>query len=511
MSPLTFLIFIAWVPLLVVEENEPKRLRFFIHSYMSMLIWNIGTTWWIWNSTAAGAIGAIVANSFLMCIPLWGYHVFKTRYGRNIGLVSFIAFWLSFEFIHLNWQLSWPWLTLGNVFASSPEWVQWYEFTGTSGGSLWVLLVNVFLFLLIGRSARENKTTRARIIIATLAVLVLPSIISMFVNPSRKTSEKITSVTSGLPNIVVVQPNIDPYDEKFDVSSTGAQVQKLIRLSEQGLDSNTRLVIWPETAIPVAVWQDKIQENAHYQTVFAFTARHPLITLQSGIELLKNYGREKPTITAHEYEGIFFDAFNSSIAIKANNRFQFYNKSKLVPGVETLPDFLMWLGKVFAKFGGTSGGYGKDKDVSVFAADGNPYVSAPIICYESIYGDYVARYVQKGANVLTIMTNDGWWANTPGHRQHLNYARLRAIETRKWVARSANTGISAVIDPAGNLVETRQWVETGFIKFPIPPLEGETFFVKNGDIISKLALLSLGILFVFHIINLAKQKLAKRG
>lgn len=475
-----------------------------------MLIWNIGTTWWIWNSTAAGAIGAIVANSFLMCVPLWGYHIFTTKYGRNIGLVSFIAFWLSFEFIHLNWQLSWPWLTLGNVFASSPEWVQWYEFTGTSGGSLWVLLVNVLLFLLVSKSSGVNKASRVKIIGATLAFIAVPFIISVLINPTRKPDQVITSKTSGLPNVVVVQPNIDPYDEKFDVSSTGAQVQKLIGLSEQGLDSNTRLILWPETAIPVAVWQDKIHENLNYQTVIQFANNHPLITLQSGMELLKNYGREKTTNTAHEYEGIFFDAFNSSIAIRSNHTFQFYNKSKLVPGVETLPDFLMWLGKVFAKFGGTTGGYGKDKDVTVFSSKGNPYVTAPIICYESIYGDYVARYVQKGANLLTIMTNDGWWANTPGHRQHLNYARLRAIETRKWIARSANTGISAVIDQAGNLVETRQWVETGFIKFPIPPLQGETFFVINGDIISRVALLSLGLLFIFHLINFVRQRLAKK-
>jgi apolipoprotein N-acyltransferase len=208
--------------------------------------------------------------------------------------------------------------------------------------------------------------------------------------------------------------------------------------------------------------------------------------------------------------GIYYDAFNASVAVTNNQPFKFYNKSKLVPGVETLPDFLIWLAAIFEKFGGTTGGYGKDKEASVFNAPGNPYTTAPIICYESIYGEYVASYVRKGANLLTIMTNDGWWANTPGHRQHLNYARLRAIETRRWIARSANTGISAVIDEAGNLKETRQWDETGAIKFNIPALTEQTFFVRNGDIISRVALFILAALLVFNNFSIVKKRYQKR-
>ena len=97
---------------------------------------------------------------------------------------------------------------------------------------------------------------------------------------------------------------------------------------------------------------------------------------------------------------------------------QFYNKSKLVPGVETLPDFLLWMGPVFEKFGGTSGGYGRSKTSAVLPSREIPYVTAPIICYESIYGNMWQVHVNKGANLLTIMTNDGWWGNT-GHKQHL--------------------------------------------------------------------------------------------
>ncbi|WP_018611814.1 apolipoprotein N-acyltransferase [Segetibacter koreensis] len=497
--PFTFLIFIAWVPLLSIADHEKNRIRFFVFAILSMFIWNLGTTWWIGNATTAGAVGAIVANSFLMTIPLWGFHIFKTKYSNKAGYISLIVFWMSFEYIHLNWQLSWPWLTLGNVFATQTDWVQWYEYTGVSGGSFWVLSANIMVY-----SAFKNRHSinRSKIITATIAILFLPFVLSYLIHPAK------ADVKKAINNVVIVQPNIDPYSEKFDVASTEEQIQKLIHLSEEKIDFNTRLVLWPETALPVAVFQNQVQENMYYKPVFDFVNRHPNITLQTGVESLKNYGREKPTNTArlNESDGNYYDAFNSAVIIKANQPLQFYNKSKLVPGVETLPDFLIWLGAIFEKFGGTTGGYGHDKSALAFEDAGNPYITAPIICYESIYGEYITSYIKKGANLLTIMTNDGWWANTPGHKQHLNYARLRAIETRKWIARSANTGISAVINSNGDILESRKWDEASSIKYAIPTLAGETFYVRNGDILFKLAIFLMVVLLGYHLVMVLKKR-----
>lgn len=500
--PFTPLIFLAWVPVFYLIDREEKRIRFFWFGYLAMFIWNVGTTWWIWNSTAPGAIAAFLFNSLFMCVPLMGFHIFKTKYGQRAGWIAFVTFWLGFEYIHLTWQLSWPWLTLGNVFATHPAWVQWYEYTGVSGGSLWVLLVNIFLYHFLRSKEKAVKLKYAAI---ALLLLVVPFALSMLMAPKP-------DVTATLSNVIIVQPNIDPYTEKFDAGSTGEQLHKLISLSEETLDSNTRLVLWPETALPVAVWQDQVAQSAYYKTVFDFVNRHPNITLETGIETHKNYGTEKATNTARkdEQSGNYYDVFNAAISIKANEPLQFYNKSKLVPGVETLPDFLLWMGAVFEQFGGTAGGYGHDKEAKAFSIKGNPYITAPIICYESIYGDYVTSYVQKGATLLTIMTNDGWWGNTAGHKQHLQYAKLRAIETRKWVARSANTGISAVIDNTGEIIQSKKWNEAAFIKFPIPPHEGQTFYVRNGSIIFKLAIFLTLILLGFHWVMLARKRFTNR-
>lgn len=502
-SPLTPLIFIAWIPVFFLAEKEKKRSGFFWYSYLAMLIWNAGTTWWIWNSTGPGAVGAIVANSFLMCLPLMGYYILKTNYGRRTGWLALTGFWLSFEYIHLNWQLSWPWLTLGNVFATHTGWIQWYEYTGVSGGSLWVLLANISIYAFL---QEKNKGAKYKHAILASIILFLPVVLSLMVKPT-------TTPLSATQNVVIVQPNIDPYSEKFDVAATASQVQKLLTLTETAIDANTRLVVWPETALPVAVWQDKVMESPYYKPVFDFANRHPDVTIETGIETIKNYGAEKATNTARKdgSSGNYYDVFNAAISIKANQPLQFYNKSKLVPGVETLPDFLLWLGAIFEKFGGTAGGYGHDKEATAFKEPGNPYKTAPIICYESIYGDYVTSYIRKGANLLTIMTNDGWWGNTAGHKQHLQYARLRAVETRKWVARSANTGISAVISSTGDIVETRKWNEAATIRFAIPANEGETFYVKNGSLIFRLAIFLMIVLLGYHFVMLMKKRLLGKG
>ena len=129
---LALLLFVAWVPLLIIANNVTKKLHFFGYAFLSVLIWNIGTTYWMWNSTDVGSVAAIIANSLLMCVP-WLFYFTAAQKNKNIGFFTLIASWLTFEYIHLNWQISWPWLTLGNGFAMHTSVIQWYEYTGVAG------------------------------------------------------------------------------------------------------------------------------------------------------------------------------------------------------------------------------------------------------------------------------------------------------------------------------------------------------------------------------------------
>ena len=162
--------------------------------------------------------------------------------------------------------------------------------------------------------------------------------------------------------------------------------------------------------------------------------------------------------------------------------------------------YLPFLSAIAIENGGTSGTLGVEKTPKIleitkqFEIDKFKHQSdhkialAPIICYESIYGDFVRQQVQKGAQLLCVITNDGWWGDTPGYKQHFAMARLRAIETRRWVLRSANTGTSGSIDPSGKIVKkTSYWTKTAFSQV-IELRTDKTFYTKHGDWIAGLSI-----------------------
>ncbi len=498
-SPLTLLIFLAWTPLLWIESKVESRKKFFWLTYVTMFIWNVATTWWIWNASPQGAIAAFLANSLLMCFPWLGFKIAKKRFGAAIGYLSLIAFWMCFEYIHLqDWGLSWPWLTVGNVFAAHPEWIQWYEYTGTSGGTLWVMLSNVWVYVLFTEYQKNGRSpVYFKQILGWLLIMIIPFFIA------KKLNNKTISNPSGK-NIVVVQPNIDPYEKVSE--STGsfeAQLQRLISTTEKQVDSNTALIVWPETALYAASRIDEasLQENYFLHPLFAFLKKYPNASLLTGIESFREMAEE--TKYSQEYNGRFYESYNGAALLDSNGASAFYHKSMLVPGVETLPWFLKFIDKWFEKFGGTTAGYARQEERTVLA-EKNGFRIAPSICYESIYGEYMSKYIRNGANLICIITNDGWWKNTPGHKQHMNYARLRAIETRTWVARSANTGISCFINPYGTVIDPQPYDTNAAIKMNIPvSASSKTFFVRTGDLLSQimtaLSILLIGAAIFFKI------------
>jgi apolipoprotein N-acyltransferase len=499
MSPLTFLIFIAWFPLLWIEDRITRKRKLFALTYLHMLLWNVLVTWWVWNASPAGSLGAFFANSLIMCIPWLLFHITKKSLGRWIGYGSLIIYWITFEYIHHNWDLSWPWLTLGNAFATHPDWVQWYEFTGTTGGSLWILLSNVLIYSLF-REYYRNGRSRAyfTLMISWLVLVIVPNVIYRGKKSANVAAEG---------NIVIVQPNIDPYI-KFQPGEEEKQLQKLISLSESAIDSNTILVVWPETAIPVQSDEDKLKENAFLAPIWNMLAQHPRMNLLSGVEGYRMFHRKNSIYSRsiNSQPGIYYESYNSA-AIFDSSSYSIYHKSKLVPGVEILPSFLKFMDKLFEKFGGTTGGYAPDKERRVLVASNSDLKIAPAICYESIYSDFMTGFIRKGANIICVITNDGWWGNTPGHKQHLNYARLRAIETRRWIVRSANTGISCFIDDAGRIINPQAWDTSAAIKLEVPTRSDQTFFVRHGDYISRaMAIVSMLLILLTLFFVIKKQK-----
>lgn len=503
-------LFFALFPLLFVEnyfvENKDsyRGVSFWFHALLAFLIWNGLTTWWISYATFLGAVMAIVTNSFLMSLVWWLAHTARRFFKANLGYVALVVFWISFEFFHFHWDIEWPWLTLGNGFANNVKMIQWYEFTGTLGGSLWILTMNILLFNIF-LSLKKRAGFRGLFYPVTgYLILFTAPLFYSFLRYANYTEK-------GNPlEVVILQPNVDPYSESFDRAAENAKLDKLIGLAQSKADEKTDLIIGPETIFESSLdWDEaRLHNNFHYQKLKQLTIEYPKAEIIFGATTLIFYNsEEEATITSREYKERFYDVFNSAIFIERTGQKQIYHKSILVNGVEKIP-FMRYLGflrNIFFNLGGASGSLGSQDEASVFELKDESKV-APVICYESVFGEYLTEYVKKGAQLIVIITNDGWWRNTPGYKQHLSFARLRAIETRRSVARSANTGISAFINQRGDLVETTRWWEEAAIKDTVKRNDEITFYVRHGDYIARISLFISVLLILFLFVGKKTQK-----
>jgi apolipoprotein N-acyltransferase len=198
-----------------------------------------------------------------------------------------------------------------------------------------------------------------------------------------------------------------------------------------------------------------------------------------------------------------YESFNAAIQLDSTPRIPVYFKSKLVVGVEKMPyaRYLKFLEKFTVKLGGTFRGWGTQDYRGVFFSPTDSTGVSPIICYESVYGEFVTGYVRNGANLLFVITNDGWWGDTPGYRQHNAFSCLRAIETRRSIARSANTGISCLINQRGEVLDKLGWWKRGTVKGTINANDTLTYYVRHGDYIGRAAAFFALLIVLLYIIR----------
>jgi len=488
------LIFFAFVPLLILENKAENGKKIFGYSYISFLVFNIITTYWVWYATPAGAFFAFLVNSLLMAIAFYLFHRIKKTTNNRLGYLAFIVCWLAFEYLHLNWDLSWPWLTLGNVFANVPSIVQWYEYTGILGGSLWVLLVNVLVFQLV------TSKKKVKAVLLPLFFLLTPMVFSYYIYLSQSYYANEDKTI----NTLIIQPNVDPYTDKFNVGYD-EQLTNFIVLAKSKLNQETELLIGPETALQEGIWENRIEATYSIRAFRELQKEFSNLNILVGSSTYRMFGHgEQKTATARQIrnEDIFYDAYNSVIFIPDSGDVEVYHKTKLVPGAEKTP-FPMVLDKLadlMLDFGGISGSLGSENKAYQFAVDSK--IITPLICYESIYGDLHKR----NTNLIAIITNDGWWKNTAGYKQHFAYAGLRAIEQRKSIIRSANTGISGVINAKGKVLEKTNWDEETCIATEVNLNNEKTFYGVFGDYIGRLSVFLVAMLFmVFFVAGRLKK------
>jgi len=498
------------VPLLCMERIATmlEKKRIWIYHYTAFVLWNTFTTFWVCNATIGGGIFAILANSLQMSLVFGLFRLSKRKFKGSLPYIFLMVTWIAWERFYFDAEISWPWLVLGNSFARTTWAIQWYEFTGSLGGSLWIWVCNLSIFgLLVSLSDGSlfNWNIKAKaasitgLIFLFAAPLISSGIIGSGYRDSMESDEKL--------DVLIIQPNIDPYN-KFQAMTQAQQNGILLSQAEKELtyrksDSTAAplLVLAPETFTNDIICGD-YPKSRSWRGFTSFLKDYPGVNLLFGASSFEYIqSQEAPSYTARRIDdGIWYEAHNSALITDGTERTEIFHKSKLVVGVEHTP-YPRFFGPIDNMLGGVMGRCVGQDEVSLLTVR-NDGISIPVgcaVCYESVYGEYYTEYIRKGAKAMTIITNDAWWGNTPGYRQHLSYASLRAIETRRAVARCANTGISAVISPSGKILQPTPWWEQAVIESSIPLRDDITFYVSHGDITGRVCT----FLFILLLLALA--------
>jgi apolipoprotein N-acyltransferase len=531
--PFTPLVFVAFAPLLLLAHRGRSMggWRHFGLVFLSLLLWNITTTWWVWFASEVGAVAMLLMNSFFMYLPFGVWRIWHRLAPRKWQMrlrfdYIFIGIWLLYEFAHHRWDLSWPWLCLGNAFSGMTWYVQWYEYTGTLGGSALILLVNVWVYraALLLRTGVDRldegglelpgskagagtvvpfwKRSRVKPLLTATICVVFMGLISWLVGTaaSRNTNSGKAYWAAA------IQPNYDTYEEKFvlDPMQMVREMQATTDSAKRALSSRKQAlncVLWPETSLVSSINVDYMESDQQVAFLKGMRLHDSVKTdYLMGVNMVKWYpwsGKGKPKVVMPDKSERVVAAARQSndseywytlhnSALWLGDTLAYYHKSKLVPGTEQLPfvstlPFLESLA-ISLDENSASGTLGKSDRAMAL---GEGVKAAPVICYESIYGDYVSDYVGDGAQWLAVVTNDAWWRNTAGHKQHFSYAKLRAIEQRKWVGRAANTGISGFINPKGESVMESVWYQgrSGRCDVPLTDIVNSVAGDKDGGFV----------------------------
>ena len=468
----------ALIPLMAISEGYSDSRRDWWRmcgwATLTFLLWSAATIWWVWIATPIGPIVAGIVGTFWNLVAFMGYHYVVKRAPRALAYTLLVALWITTEYFYNSAEvMTFPWLLLGNGFSNDIWAVQWYEYTGIFGGTLWVLCSNIAIFEALRQPSRGSRIRAA-------VIAVAPILLSIVLLLTYKSGNSYCTIS-------VIQPNIPCYEDErmaAGMEDPTNDVHSLINQIPEGVEC----ALLPESAlayIPSIGSFDEDYTGFVTPILRGITAGAPTTTrFVIGASTQRTYGDTAATKTAYHDPTIgYYDRFNSALLIDEDGNIEdIYHKGKLVIGVEAMPSFV----SSFVDLGGITGQLGWGLEAKVFEV-GNTKIG-PAICYEGLYGEHFARFTKEGAEVMGVISNDGWWGNTPGHRRLFDFCRLRAIETRRAIARSANTGISGFISATGETIgEPLKWDEQGLLTASLPLNKELTIYTLYGDWVARIA------------------------
>lgn len=510
------LIFVGFVLLLNIIENCKNYKELLRRTYITVIFFELVATSWI--SLAGmresadrflilGGIFVLLFHPVFILFPVVFYYSvfknFKIKKFPDFHLVAFPFIWVTFEYLQTLTEVTFPWLLAGNAFTEKLEKIQYIDYTGVYGISFWVCVLSVLVFYLyknlknssglISEELRKKKNITA--LIAVLLIYIMPNFYTVISSSQSKyldnTEEKIT--------VGVIQPNINAWakwgaNQKVLINDYAAMIRELAYKNP-----DAKMIVLPETAIPFYLLYSSYDNLYEIFKSACDSSNTTVLTGTPDLMLYENPSNAKVDSKKFNSSNQYYDTYNSAVLIekdKDKNRFQKYNKIKLVTGSERMPyqEKLPFL-KNLIRWGVGISSYQLGEDTTVFLLD-NKYKFNTAICFESIFPGFFSDFVNKNAQFSVVITNDAWWGKLFGTYQHNRYAVLRAIENRRWIVRCANTGISCFIDPYGNIYNETQINRKTSFTGDIGIRNDKTFYTINGDVFSVACLCVSSVFFL---------------
>jgi apolipoprotein N-acyltransferase len=489
--PFGFLVPIALYRFLgyIIDKTPTQSFRL---GYWFGLFWSAVTLFWIAASTLTGAIFAITINALHYAILWWLFAlVYKSSKKLAFFLLPFI--WVVLEYLRLFTDLRFNWMTLAHTQTYYLSFIQIIDITGPLGISFILIILSELLYFFFQLSGKTKW-------IPLLSGLLIVGILSGY---GIRRTVQLNEGEYPLINTAVVQPNVDPF-QKWDPQFQEEAFNMLMESSQHLLNAQPKIIVWPETATPFFL-RARFNEQRIIRR-FVDSTQIYLLTGTPDYEFLQEKKEYKT------YNAAFFFRPDTS-------GYEVYYKLALVPAAESMPfkETLPFLRKL--DVGGGDFFPGKDKTVfnfeiplvlgkklnGIYQVDHQDSLKykqvslSTLICYESVFPQIVREFILNGANLLSIITNDGWFGMTNGPYQHAQFAVLRAIENRVSIIRCANTGISGFIDPTGNYLAKVPLASKKDLVTRLPILSEKTFYSKNGEWFGKM---TLGVSLVLFFIKL---------
>jgi len=456
------LVWIALVPLLWVIATRPIS-QMILASYVAGAVYFAGTCYWITETmniygglsvpTSVG-VGALFALSHGLYFVLFGLglHLALRKFGRR-GLFFAPPLWVTLELIRTFIFSGFPWMLFGYALAPFSGLLQIATFTGVYGLSFVATVVNSII--VYGALKRSVKWIAAAVVV--IAILSFLPILG-----ARPSNDPIA--------VRPVQTNIS-LDQSWKKEDADALMNELVELSTRD-SSKPRLVVWPETPAPF------------YWTDADFRMRMQTITRKLDSYFVVGYideVKDGPTNSA-------------ALLDPMGNMVSRYNKIHLVPFGEYVPmKRLLFFAESLTR---QVGDFISGTEYTLGTVDGHKV--STIICYESIFPNLVRQFVKRGSELIVLITNDGWFGMSSAPYQHLRMGVLRAVENRRWMVRTANTGVSAIIDPYGRIVSATPIGVRTILDGTAHFRSDRTFYTEYGDVFAYANVLIVIVLLIWR-------------